>query len=303
MNKQLIKKELQKITRGSIYENEPLSRHNTLKVGGPANILVEPANKNEFINLIKYLADNSIKYYVLGNGSNILFMDRGFPGVIVKTKKLNATRFNVSGEVIAEAGTLLSVLAIRAVFQGFGGLEELAGIPGTVGGAIRQNAGAFGREIKDILVMVEAINEAGNKIWFAGGECDFGYRTSRFKTEKLWITEAKFKLLSVDKNEALIKIEEYRNLRKEKQPLEYPNAGSIFKNSEGIFAGKLIEEAGLAGLKKGGAEISTKHANFIVNKGNVTASDILYKENSLKAPDFSHGDERLKYFIRYLTLI
>jgi len=282
MERHLLKQELAKRVSTKIYEDEPLAKHTTWKIGGPADFLVEPGSVLEFTDVIHFLVQNSINYRVIGNGSNILVLDKGFRGVIIKTKKLKVISFQKDGEVYVEAGVLLPALALKAANLGYGGLEELSGIPGTIGGAVRQNAGANGKEIKQLILKVEAVDESGHQKKFSAEECSFNYRSSRFKDENLWIVSANLKLNRADPNKVLQKIKEFKQKRKEAQPIEYPNAGSVFKNPESLPAWKLIKEAGAQGLKKGGAVVSEKHANFIVNTGNATAGDVLYLINKIQ---------------------
>jgi len=282
MERQKLKEELAKRISTRIYEDEPLARHTTWKIGGPADFLIEPGSVSELTDVVYFLAVNSINYRVIGNGSNILALDNGFRGVIIKTKKLKAIKFKQAGEIYVEAGVLMPTLALKAATRGLGGLEELAGIPGTIGGAVRQNAGAHGREIKDLVLKVEAVDENGNIKQYLNNECNFNYRTSRFKDERLWVVSAALFLKPADQKEIWQKIKDYQTKRKEAQPLDLPNAGSVFKNPDNIPAWKLIKEAGAQGLKKGGAVVSEKHANFIVNTGNATASDVLYLINKIQ---------------------
>ncbi|GAV21777.1 UDP-N-acetylmuramate dehydrogenase [Carboxydothermus pertinax] len=282
MEKQKIKKELAKRVSTPVLEDEPLSRHTTWKIGGPADFLIEPRSIEELSEVIHFLKVNSLNFRVIGNGSNILALDKGFRGVIIKTKKINKVEFCPDGKVFAEAGILLPALTAKALLFEFSGFEEFVGIPGTVGGAVRQNAGAHEKEIKDVVKKIWAVNEKGGILEFLAADCNFNYRTSRFKEERLWVVKAEFSLRPGNKEEILEKIRNYRQKRKASQPLEYHNAGSVFKNPAGIPAWRLIQEAGAQGLKKGGAVVSKKHANFIVNTGGATAQDVLYLINKIQ---------------------
>ncbi|GAV25748.1 UDP-N-acetylenolpyruvoylglucosamine reductase [Carboxydothermus islandicus] len=282
MDKAKLKEELAKRISSPVLENEPLAQHTTWKIGGPADFLIEPQSIKELSLVIRFLTENAVNFRVIGNGSNILVLDKGFRGVIIKTKKINKVEINAGGQVFAEAGVMLPVLAARALKFGLSGLEELSAIPGSVGGAVRQNAGAHGKEIKDVVKRVWTINEKGELEEFSNNECGFKYRSSRFKEEEQWIVKAEFSLNPGDKKEILKKIREFREKRLASQPLEFPNAGSVFKNPEGIPAWKLIKEAGAQGLKKGGAMVSEKHANFIVNTGGASAADVIYLINKIQ---------------------
>lgn len=264
--------EIRKIVSGKILINEPLAKYSTFKIGGLADIYLEPANVDELLNLLKYLRSKDVDFIILGNGSNVLISDEGFRGAVINLEfGLNFIR--IEGEcVVAGAGVKLARFVDFCVENGFKGVEMLAGIPGTLGGAIIMNAGAYSGEISDYLVDVDVIRDF-ELVRLKKEECGFGYRTSNLSNDI--VVQARFKFPSGD-------IEEMKRIRREilikrnqTQPVNFPNAGSIFKNPPGNFAGKLIEEAGLKGVQIGGAQISEKHANFIINKGNATARDVL----------------------------
>jgi UDP-N-acetylmuramate dehydrogenase len=226
------------------------------------------------IKLVKSCRDNQIPYYVIGNGSNLLVSDEGFDGIIIKIGR-NMSNISIRDNVItAEAGVLLSALGVYAAGRSLTGFEFAAGIPGTLGGGCVMNAGAYGGELKDVLVSVKAITPQGEIVDFMVDELEMGYRTSKFLDKNYVILQADIRLSHGVKSEIEAKMSELAFMRKDKQPLELPNAGSTFKRPEGYFAGKLIEDAGLKGKGIGGACVSQKHAGFIVNYNNATAQDI-----------------------------
>lgn len=259
------------------YKTElPLSEHSTFRIGGNASLAVMPESCEAMIYAVKLAKESGEKYTVIGNGSNILFSDKGYDGVIILTEKFN--RFSVKeNKISAGCGVSFTRLAVIAKDSYLTGLEFAYGIPGTVGGAVYMNAGAYGGETKDVLSSAIVYNAADGSVReYKNSECGFDYRTSVFaKNTALTVLSADFILKSGNQSEIVDKMSELMSKRKEKQPLEYPNAGSTFKRPEGYFAGKLIEDSGLKGYRIGGAEISTKHAGFVVNVGGATADDVL----------------------------
>ncbi len=273
-----------------IKQNEPLANHCTYHIGGPARVLFLAANEREIIAGIEIAKENRFKIMILGGGSNILFSDRGFDGLVLKLAN-NFIKIAEEKEdravVLAGAGAPLAALVKFALDNSLAGMEWAAGIPGTAGGAIRGNAGAFGREIGASVLRVRALEISGKSVVPAivGKEdCAFGYRESVFKRNKnLVITAAKFVLEKGNANEIADKIKECAEKKRISQPLDFPSAGSVFKNPEGFFAAKIIEDCGLKGRSAGGAQISEKHANFIVNRGNAKADDVLALIAQIKA--------------------
>jgi len=273
-----------------IKQNEPLANHCTYRIGGPARVLFSAADEREIIAGIEIAKENRFKTMILGGGSNILFSDRGFDGLVLKLAN-NFIKIAEEKEdravVLAGAGTPLAALVKFALDNSLAGMEWAAGIPGTAGGAIRGNAGAFGREIGASVLRVRALEISGKSVVPAivGKEdCAFGYRESVFKRNKnLVITAAKFVLEKGNANEIADKIKECAEKKRISQPLDFPSAGSVFKNPEGFFAAKIIEDCGLKGRSAGGAQISEKHANFIVNRGNAKADDVLALIAQIKA--------------------
>ncbi|MFN3133937.1 MAG: UDP-N-acetylmuramate dehydrogenase [Candidatus Kryptonium sp.] len=264
--------EIREIVKGEILINEPLAKCSTFKIGGPADIYIAPRDVDELLRLIQYLKEQGIDFIILGNGSNVLISDEGFRGAVINLESgLNFIR--IEGEyVVAGAGIKLAKFVDFCIENGFQGVEMMAGIPGTLGGAIIMNAGAYSAEISDHLIDVDVIRGL-NLVRLKKEECGFGYRTSNLTKDV--VVQARFKFPHGD-------VEEMKRIRREilikrnqTQPVNFPNVGSIFKNPPGNYAGKLIEEAGLKGVQIGGAQISEKHANFIINKGNATARDVL----------------------------
>ena len=272
-----IAEELKSVTAsGNIKAFEDMGGHTTFRAGGCADVFVTPQSITEAADIVRLLLARKAKYTVIGNGSNLLVSDKGYRGCIVCMGSAVGS-ITVSGNVItAGAGALLSKVANAAYENGLTGLEYASGIPGTLGGAVVMNAGAYGGEMKDVITSVTMLDAANGKtVIFTGEDMKFGYRTSVVKNHPLIVLEAQITLDAGRKEEIKEKMDELARRRKEKQPLEFPSAGSTFKRPEGYFAGKLIEDAGLKGFSVGGAAVSEKHCGFIVNKGGATASDII----------------------------
>ena len=251
-----------------------LKEFTSFKVGGPADIIAEPKDIKELVELIKFLRNEGIIFYILGNGTNILASDKGVHGCVVHIGK-SLSKIRVLGTKIeAGAGAKLSEIADVALKNGLQGFEELSGIPGTIGGAVAMNAGAYDKEIRDVFSSANAINEAGRVIKLSKDAMNFSYRKSAVSDGNFIITQAIIHLQEGNKKEIQANMERYRELRRNRQPLEYPSAGSVFKRPEGKYASKLIEDAHLAGESVGGAEVSEKHTGFIINKGDATATDV-----------------------------
>lgn len=260
--------------QSTILVDEPMKNHTTFRIGGPADIYVEPAT-SEVVNLINLLRNQQIPFMVIGNGSNLLVSDDGIEGVVVSLGK-KAGDITIDGDiVIAQAGALLSSVANKAAEAGLTGLEFASGIPGSIGGAVYMNAGAYGGEIKDVLVSVDVLTPDYKFIEMKPEELDLSYRHSLLMENGGIVLGAKLKLQQGDKEAIKEKIASIRTQRQEKQPLNFPSAGSTFKRPEGYFAGKLIDDAGLRGYTVGNAQVSEKHCGFVVNKGDATAADVL----------------------------
>ena len=268
--KQLIEKGIKK---ENILIDEPMSLHTSFKVGGKADLFVKIYSIEDINNVLKVSKESNIPLFILGNGTNLLVKDEGFRGIILQIKLED---IKIDGNIaIIGAGVKNAVLSKRLEENSLTGFEFASGIPGTIGGAIKMNAGAYGGEMKDIVLEVTYIDYEGNIHTINNQECEFDYRYSRFFKEKTIILETKLKLEQGNKEEIENKVKELLKQRKEKQPLEYPNAGSTFKRGEGYITAKLIDDCGLKGYSIGGAQVSKKHAGFIVNKENATAKDIL----------------------------
>ncbi|NBI92711.1 UDP-N-acetylmuramate dehydrogenase [Lachnospiraceae bacterium] len=262
------------VPRENILFDEPMSRHTTFRVGGAAKCLIKVNNKEQMKKLIPYLHMTGQNFFILGNGSNLLVGDKGYSGILVKLGE-GMDDVTVEGErVKVSAGTLLSKAASIAKENELAGMEFASGIPGTVGGAVVMNAGAYGGEMKQIVESVEVMDREGEILVLDNDTMEFGYRTSVIKSRPFVVLETVLRLQKGKKEEIASKMEELSRLRREKQPLEYASAGSTFKRPEGYFAGKLIMDAGLRGFSIGDARVSEKHCGFIVNSGNATASDI-----------------------------
>lgn len=261
----------------TILENEPMSAHSSFKIGGPARVIAVPSDLTSLAKVCDIVKNNMLAPFVLGNGSNILFPDEGLNDLfIISTDKLQKLFLLDETHIYAEAGVSLAKLALFAQQNGLAGLEFASGIPGTVGGGMRMNAGAYGGELKDVTESVVCYYTPEKTLYeMDNAECRFGYRTSLFATMGgAVIMSAVFALNKGDKDEIAAKMRELNERRREKQPLEYPSAGSAFKRPEGHFAAALIDKAGLKGYSVGGAQVSEKHAGFVINKGGATSHDV-----------------------------
>ncbi len=259
-----------------IKYNEPLCRHTTFKVGGPCIAMVFVNSSESLSKLISYCLNNEISYLVIGNGSNLLVDDRGFNGILFKfSDTMQEIKLVDCKTIKAYAGCQLSKLSHFAMENSLTGLEFAWGIPGTVGGATYMNAGAYGGEMKQVIKSVEAISADGDLVEIIPDENTFSYRHSVFQDNQMIVTAVCFSLEKGDKSQIKAYMDDLMCKRKDKQPVEFPSAGSTFKRPEGAFAAALIEQCGLKGTSCGGAEVSTKHSGFIINKGNATCKDIL----------------------------
>lgn len=256
-------------------QGEPLSRHTTFQIGGPAAVFCRPETPAQLLRTLELCREHGVRSYLLGNGSNTLFSDAGFDGAVVCTVEMKRP-VTVSGNVLrAAAGAPLGAVCRKAQQAGLAGLAFAFGIPGTVGGAVYMNAGAYGGELKQVLRRVTFLDRALRLDSQPVQELALGYRTSRFETEGGVILEAEFSLAPGDPAAIEAEMQELMARRREKQPLELPSAGSTFKRPQGAFAGALIEQAGLRGFAVGGAAVSTKHCGFVVNTGGATCADVV----------------------------
>ena len=277
MDKEIIEKIQKIIPKEKIYINEDMKKHTSFKIGGPAECLIKIENKVQLKNIFEIAKDFNIPLTIIGNGSNILVSDKGIKGIVLKIeiKKLEIQENNEKVNVTVGSGEKLGIIAQKFLNQEIEGFEFASGIPGTIGGAIRMNAGAHGKEMKDIVKTVTYMDRDGNIKKIENAEAEFKYRNSIFSHKDYVIIETELELQKGNKEEIPEKMQEYANHRKENQPLEYPSAGSTFKRGEDFITAKLIDECGLKGYQIGGAQISEKHAGFIINKDNATAEDVM----------------------------
>lgn len=257
-----------------IKRNEPMGLHTTFRVGGNADFFLEISSPKELADIIKYLKQTEHSYFILGNGSNLLVGDKGYNGVILHLGE-RFSGITVEKETLTvQAGALLSTVAKTAAKHGLTGMEFASGIPGTLGGAVVMNAGAYDGEMKQIITMATVMTDQGEILELDNETMEFGYRTSIIKNKPFIVLSARLDLKKGNMEEIKKKMDDFGNRRRSKQPLEYPSAGSTFKRPEGYFAGKLIMDAGFRGYRIGGAQVSEKHCGFIINVGNATAADI-----------------------------
>ncbi|MHB1127111.1 MAG: UDP-N-acetylmuramate dehydrogenase [Bacillota bacterium] len=260
----------------AVLVNEPMSRHTTWRIGGPADVLAIPSRKEDVRVCLEFARQWGVPWTVLGNGSNVLVLDGGIRGLVIKmTPGLNRTIFTET-RVVCGAGVLLPVLAREAARQRLSGLEFAVGIPASVGGAAVMNAGAQGRSMVDVVTSVEYLSDDGNLATITGPDLDYGYRSSSLKGKNVAVVEVSMTLVQGDPFRIRGLTDEYLQKRRQTQPLELPSAGSVFLNLPDVSAGALIERSGLKGLQKGGAQVSEKHGNFIVNRGGATAIEVLH---------------------------
>lgn len=260
--------------KDNVKLSEPMNKHTTFRIGGNADIFVTPESDEQILKAVEIAENNSIPYYIVGNGSNLLVKDKGFRGVIIQIYKSFSQIKVIDNDIIAQAGALLSSVAKTALNNSLTGMECLSGIPGTIGGAVCMNAGAYGGEIKDIVTSVKVIKD--NKISIiTNEEAGFGYRRSNIMADNMIVLEAYISLKKGNKQHISSKMTELMKQRNSKQPVELPSAGSTFKRPEGYFAGKLIDDSGLRGYRVGDAQISPKHCGFVVNNGRASAEEVL----------------------------
>ena len=260
-----------------IIFDEPMKKHTSFKIGGIADQFIKVANETELKESINYAKKENLKITIIGNGSNLLVLDKGIRGLVIKIdiQKLEIERKEKYAEITVGSGYKTMAFGIKMLNEELSGFEELSGIPGTIGGAIFMNAGAYGREIKDINISTKCMDYDGNIFELSNKEQEFEYRSSVFSKKDYIILETKLKLEYGKKEEIKKKMDEYLSSRKEKPPIEYPSAGSTFKRQEGVITAKLIDECGLKGYQIGGAKVSEKHAGFVINYDNATAKDVI----------------------------
>lgn len=259
----------------NVWLDEPMKKHTTFRIGGPADYYICPHTPEEIREVISVCREEQIPWFIIGNGSNLLVSDSGYRGAVIQIyKNLNVVecRDNI---IHAQAGALLSQIAAQALRCSLAGFEFASGIPGTLGGAVTMNAGAYGGEMKDVIKSATVLTQDGQILTLPVEELKLGYRTSIIKSESYIVLEAEIELEAGDQMQIRAHMEELSEKRRSKQPLEYPSAGSTFKRPEGYFAGKLIMDAGLRGFQVGGAQVSEKHCGFVINTGNATAADVI----------------------------
>lgn len=293
-----------KLNASKIYFDEPMNNHTTFKIGGPAEVFIKVGEIEDLKQIIDFTNTNKIPLTIMGNGSNVLVLDSGIKGI---TAKIDIKKFEVFWEcpqkyveITVGAGNKNIEIAQELLKQELTGFEEIAGIPGTIGGAIRMNAGAHGKEIKDLVKSVLVMDYNGNIKQLQNKDLQFEYRNSILSKEKLIVLEATLVFQKGNKEKIQNKMKEYQNWRREKQPLEYPNAGSTFKRGDGFITAQLIDECGLKGYNVGGAEISTKHAGFVVNKGGATAADVIALTNYIKNEVYNRFNKKIELEIEIL---
>lgn len=289
------------IKQGIVKIDESMKKHTNFKIGGNADVFVIAKNIEEIKCVIKFSKENNIPLTILGNGSNVLVSDKGIRGIVLQIglKEIKVEKHE-NALIEVDAGAMLGALAQILLKQSISGFEFAAGIPGSIGGAIRMNAGAYGGEMKDIVKNVTVLNEKGEINILTNEECEFSYRHSRFTNSKEIIIKATLELPFGNENEIKAKMDEYAQSRKEKQPLNLPSAGSTFKRGADFITAKLIDECGLKGYTSGDAQVSTLHAGFVVNLGNATAQDVLSVVNHVKQVVLEKTGKRIELEIELL---
>ncbi|MBQ5733922.1 MAG: UDP-N-acetylmuramate dehydrogenase [Lachnospiraceae bacterium] len=266
----------------NVIQNEPMKRHTTFRIGGPCDIFIKPRSIEEIRQIIEVVKENKVPYYVVGNGSNLLVSDDGYRGVIINLFN-NFSDITVEGNTItASAGALLGKIGYTALKNSLTGFEFATGIPGTLGGAVVMNAGAYGGEMKDVLSEVTVLTKEGELLTLKADELELGYRTSIIAKKDYIVLEGKIQLKPGEPDKIKAVIDDLAFRRRDKQPLEYPSAGSTFKRPKDNFAGKLIMDAGLRGYTLGGAMVSDKHCGFVINKGDATCEDVIKLTDHVK---------------------
>ena len=284
----------------NIVSDEPMRKHTTFRIGGNADIFVRPESKEQIAEILRLCRKQDVPYFILGNGSNLLVGDRGFRGVVINIMD-NMNDIKVDGGIIkAQAGAMLIKVSRAARDNSLTGLEFASGIPGTIGGAIYMNAGAYGGEMKDVVTQVTAMDAEGEIYTFGTDELEFSYRHSVIQQRDLIVLDVTMKLAVGDQKIIDDRMSELAVARRTKQPLEYPSAGSTFKRPEGYFAGKLIMDAGLRGYRVGDAQVSEKHCGFVVNRGNATADDVIKLIDDVKAKVSEEYDVVLEPEVRMI---
>lgn len=290
------------VGKQNVKLDEPMSIHTTFRIGGPAEVFVTPQSAEEIEQVVLACNNVSAPFFVIGHGSNLLVSDAGMQGVVIQLYN-NFAKFRIEGtKVYAQAGVMLNRLGNAIRDAGLTGFEFAAGIPGTLGGAVMMNAGAYGGEMKDIVTAVQLMDQNGNLLEKPGEEMEFGYRHSIVEEEGYIVIGATLTLQEGRQEDITAKMEELAEARKTKQPLEHPSAGSTFKRPEGYFAGKLIQDAGLRGYSVGGAQVSEKHCGFVINKGGATAADVIQLITEVKQTVYDKFHVELEPEVRLMGI-
>lgn len=290
------------LPKDKILLNEPMSKHTSIKIGGPADAFVKLDSLDDIKKIVEFVKKYNIPFYIIGNGSNLLVNDDGVNGIVLKIEmnKITVNKIDNYAEVIVESGASIGALAYKLLQNSITGFEELSGIPGTIGGAIRMNAGAHGKEMKDVVYSTTYMDMNGNIKIIKNEEHGFEYRKSMFSKNNYIILETMLKLKLGDTAKIKADMEMYSKVRREKQPLDYPNAGSTFKRGDGFITASLIDECGLKGYAHGGAQVSTKHAGFIINTGNATAKDVLDLAEHVKKVVYNKTGKKIELEIQVI---
>lgn len=284
----------------AVRESELLSKHTTFRVGGPADLFIDVKNSAALKLIISEIKKNNLPYFIIGNGSNLLVSDSGYRGVVIRLSGEFDSVKIIDNHMICGAGTSLAKVCVEAFKAGLSGLEFAWGIPGSCGGAVFMNAGAYGKEMSSVLVSATHLNENNEIETFNKNELELSYRNSVYSNNKFVIISLKLKLQKDNINDIKLRMQDYISRRKSKQPLEFPSAGSIFKRPPGYFVAPLIEKHGLKGEKIGGAMVSTKHCGFIINKNDATCKDILSLINKIKSKIYEKEGIKLKTEVKFL---
>ena len=301
MTRELVLEQLNKLLGAeNVFADEPMSNRCTFRIGGEADFFVTPSSAQQIAGVVDFAKKENIPYFVMGNGSNLLVSDNGYRGIIINIGK-NMSDVTVDGNTVtAMAGATLAKIASSAAKNSLTGLEFASGIPGTVGGALCMNAGAYGGEMKDVVVSTTYLDKDGNICTATGAEHRFGYRTSMFGSGEIIISTV-MELKKGNENEIISLMADFNDRRRSKQPLEYPSAGSTFKRPEGHFAGKLIEDAGLKGYTVGGAQVSVKHSGFVINSGSATCEDVKKLIEHIQKTVYDKFSVKLETEVKFLN--
>lgn len=302
-NKEILENLEKIITKERIKQNEPMSKHTSFKIGGPAEFYIKITSIEELQKILEFAKKEKIKITILGNGSNVLVADKGIKGIVIRTNlkeiKIESKEQN-KVEITTDDAVPIGFLAQKLLKEEISGFEEISGIPGTIGGAILMNAGAHGKEMKDIVTEITAIDYDGKLHKFTNVEAEFTYRHSKFSDGKYIILQAKMLLEKGNAKDIKSKMDEYAQFRKDKQPIEYPSAGSTFKRGTDFITAKLIDDAGLKGYSIGGAKVSEKHAGFIINTGDATAQDVLDLAKYVTDKVYEKSGKKIEFEIKVL---